>query len=80
MRIDIETCPACGTAVRTIACIEDPVVIHTIRSHEDTRRNLTAWPEHPQPNDFWRFTTAGLAELFGPQAGFEVVATGGYAS
>lgn len=39
----------------------------------------TAWPEHAQPNDFWRFTTAGLAELFGPRTGFEVVATGGYA-
>ncbi|MBX9245491.1 glycosyltransferase [Actinotalea ferrariae] len=38
----------------------------------------TAWPEHAQPNDFWRFTTAGLAELFGPRTGFEVLATGSY--
>ena len=25
--IDIKTCPACGGALRIIACIEDPVVI-----------------------------------------------------
>jgi hypothetical protein len=30
--IDIETCPACGGALRIIACIEDPVVIKTIPS------------------------------------------------
>jgi len=28
--IDIETCPACGGAVKVIACIEDPVVIKRI--------------------------------------------------
>ena len=31
--IDIETCVACGGAVRLIACIEDPVVIKKILSH-----------------------------------------------
>lgn len=35
-----------------------------------------AWPEHAQPNDFWRFTTSGLRELFGPRTGFEVIADG----
>jgi hypothetical protein len=30
--IDIETCQACGGAVRIIACIEDPVVIEKIPS------------------------------------------------
>lgn len=35
-----------------------------------------AWPEHSQPNDFWRFTPMGLAELFGPRTGFEVVESG----
>jgi hypothetical protein len=30
--IDIETCPACGGALRIIACIEDPVVIKKIPS------------------------------------------------
>ena len=35
-----------------------------------------AWPEHSQPNDFWRFTPMGLAELFGPRTGFEVVDSG----
>ncbi len=28
--IDIETCPACGGAVKVIACIEDPVAIKKI--------------------------------------------------
>jgi hypothetical protein len=31
--IDIETCPACGGAVKVIACIEDPVVIKRILDH-----------------------------------------------
>jgi hypothetical protein len=31
--IDIETCPACGGAVRIIACIEDPQVIEKILTH-----------------------------------------------
>ena len=30
--IDIETCPACGGALRIIACIEDPAVIEKIPS------------------------------------------------
>ena len=30
--IDIETCQACGGAVRIIACIEDPIVIEKIPS------------------------------------------------
>jgi SAM-dependent methyltransferase len=34
----------------------------------------TAWPEHAMPNDFWRFTCEGLAVLFGPHTGFEVLA------
>ena len=35
-----------------------------------------AWPEHSMPNDFWRFTPSGLAQLFGPLLGFEVLNTG----
>jgi hypothetical protein len=31
--IDIETCSACGGAVKVIACIEDPVVIKQILDH-----------------------------------------------
>jgi SAM-dependent methyltransferase len=34
-----------------------------------------AWPEHAMPNDFWRFTSEGLAALFGPSTGFEVLAS-----
>jgi hypothetical protein len=33
--IDIETCPACGGAMRIIACIEDPDVIEKILAHLD---------------------------------------------
>jgi hypothetical protein len=33
--IDIQTCPACGGALRIIACIEDPVVIDKILAHLD---------------------------------------------
>ena len=35
--IDIETCPACGGAVRIIACIEDPKVIEKILRHLDAK-------------------------------------------
>jgi hypothetical protein len=31
--IEIETCSACGGAVKVIACIEDPAVIQKILSH-----------------------------------------------
>lgn len=36
----------------------------------------TTWPEHASPNDFWRFTADGLAVLFGPATGYEVIAKG----
>ena len=35
--IDIETCLACGVAMRIIACIEDPDVIDKILSHLDAK-------------------------------------------
>ena len=35
--IDVETCPACGGAVRIIACIEDPVVIEKILTHLEAK-------------------------------------------
>jgi hypothetical protein len=34
---DIETRPACGGAVRIIACIQNPVVIETILTHLDCK-------------------------------------------
>lgn len=44
--IDIETCPACGGAVRIIACIEDPpYVIEKILTHLDAK---AAEPEIPR--------------------------------
>ena len=36
-KIDIETCPACGGAMRIIACIEDAVVIEKILAHLDAK-------------------------------------------
>ena len=35
--IDIETCSACGGAVKVIACIEDPAVIEKILTHIDEK-------------------------------------------
>ena len=35
--IDIEICPACGGAVRIIACIEDPAVVEKIFTHLDAK-------------------------------------------
>jgi hypothetical protein len=35
--IDVDTCRACGGAVRIIACIEDPVVIDKILTHLDKK-------------------------------------------
>ena len=43
--IDIETCPACGGAMRIIACIEDPDVIEKILTRLDAK---TAEPEAPR--------------------------------
>lgn len=37
--IGIETCPACGGAMRIIACIEDPVIIEKIFAHLDAIRD-----------------------------------------
>ena len=45
--IDIETCRACGGAVRFIACIEDPEVIEKILIHLDAKaaeREAPRWP------------------------------------
>jgi hypothetical protein len=35
--IDIEPCPACGGALRIIACIEDPAGIEKILTHLATK-------------------------------------------
>ena len=43
--IDIETCPACGGAMRIIACIEDPDVIEKILAHLDAK---VAEPDAPR--------------------------------
>jgi hypothetical protein len=35
--IDIETCSTCGGSMKVIASIEDPVVIHKILDHLDSK-------------------------------------------
>ncbi len=50
--IDIETCPACGGALRIIAGIEDPVVIQKILTHldtQDTSAEPSRWPPARAP-------------------------------
>ena len=45
--IDIETCRACGGALRIIACIEDPVVIKKILTHLDSKDACAQPPRLP---------------------------------
>jgi hypothetical protein len=46
--IDIETCPACGGALRIIACIEDPAVVKKILTRIDSK-NASAEPARLPP-------------------------------
>jgi len=41
-KIDVETCRACGGALRVIACIEDPEVITKILTHLSEKATLAA--------------------------------------
>ena len=45
--IDIETCPACGGAMRIIACIEDPEVIEKILAPLDAKASEPEAPLRP---------------------------------
>jgi hypothetical protein len=45
--IDIEVCPACGGAMRIIACIEDPNVIEKILAHLDAKVAAPDVPRRP---------------------------------
>jgi hypothetical protein len=50
--IDIETCSACGGAVKIIACIEGPAVIQKILDHLDAKvalADIQKWPERRAP-------------------------------
>jgi hypothetical protein len=54
--IDIETCPACGGAVRIIASIEDPVIIKKILAHLEQAapvREVVRLPEPRASPDGW---------------------------
>jgi hypothetical protein len=35
--IDLETCPACGGAIRIIACVEGPDTVEKILTHLDAK-------------------------------------------
>ena len=55
---DIETCPACGAAVRIIACIEHPAVIEKILTHLDVKAADSEVPRLPPcraPPQRWLF-------------------------
>jgi hypothetical protein len=43
--IEIETCPACGGAVRIIACIEDPLVIETTAGMQEVVQRREQLPK-----------------------------------
>ena len=45
--IGIEMCPACGGAMRMIACIEDPEVIEKILAHLDAKASKPEAPLRP---------------------------------
>jgi len=46
--IDLQSCPACGGAMRILACIEDPVVIEKILAHLDAKA-VAAQAARPPP-------------------------------
>jgi hypothetical protein len=55
-KIDIETCEACGGAVRVIASIDDPVVIETILAHvrkTQPQRVVSLRPQPRAPPQWW---------------------------
>lgn len=48
-RIDAETCPACGGAVRIIACIEALAVTDRILTHLGEKDLPGLWPQSRAP-------------------------------
>ena len=55
-RIDVETCQACGGAMKIIASIEDPVVIRMILAHLGQAtpvREVVRLPGPRAPPDGW---------------------------
>ena len=60
--IDIETCSACGGAMKVIACIEDPIIIKKILDHLKDKAEVDATAALPES----RAPPAGLPQgLFG---------------
>jgi hypothetical protein len=56
--IDMQTCSACGGAVKVIACIEDPAVIEKILTH--LQEKVVSGPKDLLPQS--RAPPAGLFE------------------
>lgn len=48
-RIDVETCPRCGGAVKDIECIEDPPVIERTLRHLGGKDPTGLWPDSRAP-------------------------------
>jgi len=48
-KVDVETCPKCGGAVKVIASIEDPPVIDRILKHLADNDLPGLWPESRAP-------------------------------
>ena len=47
-KIDVETCRACGGAMRIIACIEEPSVIERILAHLEQKHSPALRGRVPQ--------------------------------
>ena len=65
--IDIQTCAACGGALRIIACIEDPLVIDKILAHLDAKaaaaQAARPTPCRAPPQAGTRGESAGAAQV-----------------
>ncbi|WP_370563558.1 hypothetical protein [Luteimonas salinilitoris] len=48
-KIDLNTCPTCGGAVKLIACIEAPAVIAKILTHLSNQAPAAARALFPEP-------------------------------
>jgi hypothetical protein len=76
-RIDVETCQACGGAVRIIASIEDPAVIGKISAHvgeaEPVREVVRLPGPRALPEDWFGEFTYNHARMLAQEGAFRVI-------